>query len=90
VVAIEAIAGARTRQRHGFRNAEALVEAAGIEPASVFTRSGRWRATSVVRAGFPAEFVAPANPLEPAAVSWSPPSPKDMLETAPARGFPFR
>ena len=41
-----------------------LVEAARIEPASRFTRKERWRATSVVSARFPAEFVAPSSPLE--------------------------
>jgi len=32
VVATEEIGGASARWRHGFRNAEVLVEAAGIEP----------------------------------------------------------
>ena len=50
-----------------------MVEAAGIEPASKVLRKERWRATSVAKARFSAEFVAPSSPLESPTVPWSPP-----------------
>ena len=50
-----------------------VVEAAGIEPASVFKRKERWRATSVAAVRFSAESVAPMSPLESPTVPWSPP-----------------
>jgi hypothetical protein len=49
------------------------LEAAGIEPASKVSRKERWRATSVARARFSAESVAPSSPLESPPVPWSPP-----------------
>jgi len=48
-------------------------EAAGIEPASNDLRKERRHATSVVRARFSAESVAPSSPLESPTVPWSPP-----------------
>ena len=55
-----------------------LVEAAGIEPASKVLRKERRHATSIAKARFSAESVAPASPLESPTVPWSPPP---VLET---------
>ena len=66
------------------------IGAAGIEPASMFKRK-----SDGTRRPLPG-LDSPPNPL-PLRVPWSPlqspgvlPSPGDMLETAPTRGFLFR